>query len=235
MDNKMMMVMSFNFDGLPVKAIHGEDGSPWFIGNDIAKVLGYAAPRNAVRDHCKGGIKTMLPTEGGMQQMTIIPERDMYRLIMRSKLPAAERFEEWVVGKVLPEIRKTGGFGGPKADLEVLRGMVGDLVTERLKVDTRVAALDRISTKEMMDQARISTKGRRRLGLMATASLKSFCAANGGGALRHASTNTWLWPVETARAWYKEIGKQMFQEHVDAMNKQMVFIFKDEKDKRKKG
>jgi len=43
--------------------------------------------------------------------MTIIPERDVYRLIMRSKLPAAERFEEWVVGEVLPEIRKTGSYG----------------------------------------------------------------------------------------------------------------------------
>jgi anti-repressor protein len=86
------------------------DGEPWFVARDVATLLGYAKPRNAVAEHCKGARIQGIPTAGGDQQVTIIPERDVYRLIMRSKLPAAERFEEWVVGEVLPSIRKKGSY-----------------------------------------------------------------------------------------------------------------------------
>jgi prophage antirepressor-like protein len=72
------------------------DGEPCFIGKDVAGVLGYANPQKAVRDHCKaarplGVNETFTPAID--PQTVIIPERDVYRLIMRSKLPRAERFE----------------------------------------------------------------------------------------------------------------------------------------------
>ncbi len=70
------------------------------MARDVAELLGYAKPRNAVAEHCKGALIQGIPTQGGVQQMTIIPERDVYRLVMRSKLPSAERFEEWVVSEV---------------------------------------------------------------------------------------------------------------------------------------
>ncbi len=103
-------VVQFSFEGSGVRVIE-RDGEPWFVAKDVAALLGYAKPRNAVAEHCKGGIVLGLPSAGGMQATTIIPERDVYRLIMRSKLPAAERFEEWVVGEVLPSIR--GGLYQP--------------------------------------------------------------------------------------------------------------------------
>lgn len=86
------------------------DGEPWFVARDVCDVLGYIEPRRAVAQHCKGGAKRTILTDGGPQEMTVLPERDLYRLIMRSKLPSAERFEEWVVGTVLPTIRKTGSY-----------------------------------------------------------------------------------------------------------------------------
>ena len=79
----------------------------WFVAKDVAALLGYAAPDNAVEQHCKGGVKRPLPTSSGVQETTLIPERDVYRLVMRSKLPAAEQFEEWVVGTVLPALRSS--------------------------------------------------------------------------------------------------------------------------------
>lgn len=87
------------------------DGEPWFVARDVATVLGYSDVSQAVRMHCKGVVESTIPTAGGNQKAKIIPERDVYRLIMRSKLPAAERFEEWVVGEVLPTIRKRGVYG----------------------------------------------------------------------------------------------------------------------------
>lgn len=84
------------------------DGKPYFCGSDIAKALGYAIPSKAVNTHCKGVSKMEVPTNGGIQQMLFIPEGDLYRLIINSKLPTAEKFERWVFDDVLPSIRKHG-------------------------------------------------------------------------------------------------------------------------------
>ena len=72
--------------------------------------MGYAKPRNAINTHCKGALKRGALTEGGVQELTFIPEGDVYRLIVHSRLPGAERFEKWVFDEVLPMIRKTGGY-----------------------------------------------------------------------------------------------------------------------------
>lgn len=60
--------------------------------------------------HCKGSVKHRVLTDGGVQESKFIPEGDVYRLIVRSKLPTAERFERWVFDEVLPAIRKNGGY-----------------------------------------------------------------------------------------------------------------------------
>lgn len=89
------------------------DGEPWFVAKDVAELLGYSNPLDAIAKHCKSVSKdgfAIRDSIGRMQKTPIIPERDVYRLVMRSKLPAAERFEEWVVGTVLPAIRKDGAY-----------------------------------------------------------------------------------------------------------------------------
>jgi len=109
-------ITPFSFDGVAVRVIDA-DGEPWFVGKDVAEVLGYSDADKAVRDHCKS-LKLFKPADlAGLgfespppRGLNFIPERDVYRLVMRSKLPAAERFEDWVVGTVLPTIRKTGSY-----------------------------------------------------------------------------------------------------------------------------
>ena len=90
------------------------DGKPYFVANDVARALGYATPKDAVTRHCKGALKRRYLTEGGRQEMKMIPEGDMYRLITHSKLESAERFEAWVFDEVLPTLRKTGSYEMPK-------------------------------------------------------------------------------------------------------------------------
>lgn len=87
-----------------------ENGTVMFVASDVAKMLGYKRPADAISAHCKGSVKRRLPTNGGTQEMKVIPEGDVYRLIVNSKLPAAERFESWVFDEVLPSIRKNGGY-----------------------------------------------------------------------------------------------------------------------------
>ena len=105
----MTPVVPFDFGSATIRTVM-KDGEPWFVGRDVALVLGYMNPSKAISDHCRGANVSLLPSASGDQNYTIIPERDVYLLIMRSKLPAAERFEEWVVGTVLPSLRKHGGY-----------------------------------------------------------------------------------------------------------------------------
>lgn len=97
------------------------DGKPYFVGTDVAKALGYSNPRKAILDHCKGVTKRDTPTSSGVQSMSYINEGDLYRLIMKSKLPSAEKFEAWVMDEVLPTIRKTGSYQKPMTTAEQIQ------------------------------------------------------------------------------------------------------------------
>ena len=88
------------------------NGEPYFVGRDVAKILGYANPNDALAKHVdeedKGVAKC--DTLGGIQELTVINESGLYSLILSSKLPSAKRFKRWVTSEVLPAIRKHGVF-----------------------------------------------------------------------------------------------------------------------------
>ena len=87
------------------------EGSKYlFCASDAASALGYVNPRSALQRHCKDVVKRDTQTPGGVQSLSYIAEGDLYRLIIHSKLPSAEKFEHWVFEEVLPCIRKTGGY-----------------------------------------------------------------------------------------------------------------------------
>ncbi|MCM1315754.1 MAG: hypothetical protein NC205_00845 [Prevotella sp.] len=93
-----------------------ENGKILFCGKDVAKALGYAKPNNAISTHCRCTLKRGIPhpqSPDKQIEMIFISEGDVYRLITHSKLPNAERFEEWVFDEVLPTIRKTGSYTMP--------------------------------------------------------------------------------------------------------------------------
>ena len=119
-----------------------ENGNVLFCGSDVAKALGYSKARNAINAHCKGALKRGVLTNGGKQEMTFIPEGDLYRLIAHSKLPSAEKFESWVFDEVLPTIRKTGTYTVQKTDkrLDIMdrnaRTRQANLLMKMADVDT---------------------------------------------------------------------------------------------------
>lgn len=86
------------------------DGKPYFVGNDVAKALGYAVPKDAISRHCKGALKHRYLTDGGEQEVKVITEGDIYRLVIKSQLPKAEEFEHWIFDDVIPTIRKHGMY-----------------------------------------------------------------------------------------------------------------------------
>ena len=109
---KQLQQFTFDHNGLlaQVRVQIDEQGQPWFVAKDVAELLGYANPLKAVRDHCKGVNESVTPSAGGDQLAKVIKEADVYRLIFRSQLPAAEKFENWVVEEVLPAIRQQGFY-----------------------------------------------------------------------------------------------------------------------------
>lgn len=94
-----------------VRAVSVND-EPYFVGKDVAEILGYERPTDAVRKRVdpddRGVAKVETPS--GAQEMTIINESGLYSLILSSKLPKAKEFKRWVTAEVLPAIRKTGGY-----------------------------------------------------------------------------------------------------------------------------
>ena len=103
-----------------VRTLTEEDGTILFCGKDVAEALGYERPSKAIIDHCKGVLKRDTLTNGGIQELSYITEPDLYRLIVASKLPSAQKFERWVFEEVLPTIRKTGGYLTPEKVEEAL-------------------------------------------------------------------------------------------------------------------
>lgn len=89
------------------------DGEVWFVALDVAKTLGYSNASDAVLRHCKprGIVKRDILTNSATQSMTLINEPNVYRLIVKSQLPSAERFETWIFEEVIPSIRKNGSYG----------------------------------------------------------------------------------------------------------------------------
>lgn len=112
----MSELMCFNFDDNKITAVI-YDGKPAFVAMDVARALGYAKPQNAIREHCKSLIKIKCPEMGRLgfepipQGVTLIHESDVYRLVMRSKVELAERFQDWVCEDVLPALRENGHYG----------------------------------------------------------------------------------------------------------------------------
>ena len=107
----------FAFDSHAVRTFTDDaTGEPLFVGKDVCAVLEYKDHTNAMKQHCRGVAKhhPILDSLGRMQDVRVLTEPDVLRLIVSSNMPEAERFEKWVFEEVLPSIRKTGGYTQPQ-------------------------------------------------------------------------------------------------------------------------
>ncbi|MDM5138434.1 BRO family protein [Aeromonas bestiarum] len=119
------------------------DGEPWFVAKDVANALGYKDTDQAIRKHCKRATKGGVESTGGSQETVLIPESDLYRLIMRSRLESAERFEDWITETVLPSIRKYGVYASGMESLpELAKAEIAADTLDAVKaVENRIACV----------------------------------------------------------------------------------------------
>ncbi|HFP5759589.1 TPA: BRO family protein, partial [Enterococcus faecium] len=111
----------FNFEQNEVRTILVND-EPYFVGKDVASVLGYSNTKDALSRHVdlEDKMGSRITTSGQSREMTIINESGLYSLILKSKLPSAKKFKRWVTSEVLPAIRKHGGYLTPEKVEEAL-------------------------------------------------------------------------------------------------------------------
>lgn len=135
-------------------------GKIYFVGKDLANALGYSNPRDAIARHCKGVVKHDSFKEGG-QEVALLPEGDMYRLITHSKLESAERFESWVFDEVLPSIRQTGSYQvkelSPEEMMRIQLGMLDEQRKRLGGVETRVDKLENTMTIDYGQQQELQS------------------------------------------------------------------------------
>ena len=117
----MNEVIPFTYEDTNVRTVATEDGTPWFVASDVAKILGYRMASDMTRrlDEDERGTRSVR-TLGGTQEMTVITESGLYSAILGSKVEGARDFKRWVTHEVLPSIRKRGGYLTPEATEKAL-------------------------------------------------------------------------------------------------------------------
>ncbi|EGQ3927891.1 ORF6C domain-containing protein [Staphylococcus pseudintermedius] len=143
----MQNLQTFNFEELPVRTLTVDD-EPYFVGKDVAEILGYKRTADAIREHVDAEDKGVgkIQTPGGMQNVTIINESGLYSLIFSSKLDSAKRFKRWVTSEVLPAIRKTGTYQVPSDPMQALELMFE--ATKQTKEEIESVKADVIDLKD---------------------------------------------------------------------------------------
>lgn len=128
------------------------DGEPWFVGKDVAKILGYKDTSDAMRRHVDDEDKlTRCFTDSGQKrELYIINESGLYSVILSSKLPSAKRFKRWVTSEVLPAIRKTGIYDMDEYSPEMKAILMHD--KKLVKIDNRVTDLENHMTIDYGEQ-----------------------------------------------------------------------------------
>lgn len=202
---------------------------PYFVANDVAKALGYKRPADAVTAHCKGSVKHRYLTDGGEQELKVIPEGDLYRLIMESKLPSAGKFEEWVMDEVLPTIHKHGIYAtdnvidnilnNPDFGIELLTKLKEER-TARVEAERKNAILIHVNKTYTV------TEVAKELGLRSATQLNKILAEK---KIQYSVNGTWVMYSKYSDLGYEEIkqevldsGKVIYHRRITQMGREFI-------------
>ena len=162
-------ITQFDFHGATVRVLTDKHGEPWFVGKDVAKVLGYSDANKAVAMHVDNEDKKLndkTSSSFGQRGATLINDSGLYSLILSSKLPQAREFKHWVTSEVLPQIRRTGGYipisdtDDEKLILAKAVGIFQRTVREKDQIiETQRGELETVKPLAMLGEAFVGTDG----------------------------------------------------------------------------
>lgn len=151
MENQLQV---FDFEGSNVRTVN-IDGNPYFVGKDVATILGYKNTKDALLKHVDDEDKlgSQIATSGQNREMKVINESGLYSLVLSSKLPSAKKFKRWVTSEVLPAIRKTGAYQAKPKDNYQIPATYGEALQLAATLQTKIEH-DAPSLKYFHDQMR---------------------------------------------------------------------------------
>lgn len=202
----------FSFQGSDLRVI-GRNDEPWFVAKDVVDGLGLSRTDSAVRDLDDDEKGThIVSTPGGPQEMTLISEPGFYKLVGRSRKPAAKRFDRWVRHEVLPTIRKTGSYGQPTLDPAQISSLIEKAVTKALDrrfprdvVLRQTAAEKHLTTIEVVQRLTEGKAPHHGLLVIVGRRLVRYCRAHGHITLTYRGKK--MYPESAVNAWLEQGGR----------------------------
>lgn len=162
---ELQIYNSAEFGEIRIATINNE---PWFVGKDIAEILGYANASKAVLTHVDNEDKSFLMLDIadsqngnvpiGQSKTAIINESGLYSLILSSKLPTAKKFKHWVTSEVLPSIRKTGGYIAGQEQMSDAELLAKALLVAQRQIEERNAQIEQMKPKALFADAVSASK-----------------------------------------------------------------------------
>ena len=187
------------------------DGEAWFVGKDVAEILGYSNTRKALADHVDEEDKgvTKCDTLGGVQDLTVINESGLYGLILSSKMPNAKKFKHWVTSEVLPAIRKHGIYATDNVIDNILNNPdFGIQLLTKLKEErtARVEAERRNAILMHVNKTYTVTEIAKELGLKSAIQLNKILAEK---KIQYQVNGTWVMYSKYSNLGYEEIKQEV--------------------------
>lgn len=131
-----------------------QEGTPWFVGKDVADALGYSNTADAIQKHVddEDKLTSQIAIAGQNRNVTVINESGLYSLVLSSKLPNAKKFKRWVTSEVLPSIRKNGGYLAGQAELSPEELMARALLMAQKTIAERDQRISDLSVRNQIMQ-----------------------------------------------------------------------------------
>lgn len=216
MENELQIFENSEFGELEILI---EDGKVLFPATESAVKLGYSNPHKAISDHCRGvtkrevGVKTGKKADGSYAVQSVeknyIPEGDLYRLIIRSKLPSAEKFETWVFDEILPSIRKHGAYATDATIEKILNDPdfgIQLLITLKDEREKRVKAEKTNAILMHVNKTYTATEIAKELGFSSAIALNKFLHDQH---IQFKQNQTWVLYSDYADQGYTEIKQEV--------------------------
>ena len=204
---------------------------PYFVGRDVAEILGYSNPRDAISKHVDNEDKDVAKcdTPGGTQDFTVINESGLYSLILSSKLPSAKRFKKWVTSEVLPAIHKHGLYATDKVIDNILNNPdFGIELLTRLKEEraARVEAERKNAILMHVNKTYTVTEIAKELGLRSATQLNRILAEK---KIQYQVNGTWVMYSRYSNQGYEEIkqevldsGRVIYHRRITQMGREFI-------------
>lgn len=207
----MNEIQIFKSESFGEVRVAGTSEEPLFCAKDVAIALGYSDTSDAISRHCKSGEKVFCPHANGVggTNMIYIPEKDVYRLIMRSNLPNAEQFQDWVCDEVLPSIRKHGIYATENVIDQILNNPdFGIELLTKLKEEreARVEAEKKNAILMHVNKTYTATEIAKELGLKSAVELNKMLESK---KVQFKIDGTWVLYSDYSQCGYEEVKQEV--------------------------